>query len=237
MGVKEMKIDRHIYDDRDTLAEALAISVAGILAGGIANRGNAVLAVSGGSTPKKFFNQLSKTPIDWGKVTIILVDERIAPPGSDRSNAKLVRQNLLVNSAAAADFQHFVVDGATPEECAMQSAVALAAATENIDALILGMGTDGHTASFFPGGDNLKSALDIGNEDTVVSMKAGGAGEPRLTLTLPVILDAHFLALHIEGEEKEGVLNNAMKTDGAKALPIATVINNAKSPIKLFWAP
>ncbi|MEM9573855.1 MAG: 6-phosphogluconolactonase [Pseudomonadota bacterium] len=227
---------RHDYVSREDLAEALAISVSGVLAGGIATRGSAVLVVSGGSTPAKFFNQLSQCELEWNKVTIILVDERIVPPDHDRANAKLVAEKLLINRAADAQFAPFIVDGATPEDCAIKSSAQLEQLTRHIDVLILGMGTDGHTASFFPGGDNLNAALDLGTKASVIPMRADGAGEPRLTLTLPAVLSAHFLALHIEGAEKQSVLEQALSGDDVNQMPIRAVFQNTKKPIQIFWA-
>jgi 6-phosphogluconolactonase len=238
MSVVEVinQIKRHEYASRDDLAEALAISVSGVLAGGISTRGSAVLVVSGGSTPARFFQHLSRCEIEWDKVTIVLVDERIVPADHDRANAKLVAEKLMVNHAAAAQFAPFVVAAETPEQCAAQSSVQLEQLTRHIDALILGMGTDGHTASFFPGGDNLSAALDLQSDAAVVAMRAQGAGEPRLTLTLPVILSAHFLALHIEGTEKQAVLNEALSGDDVNHMPIRAVFQNTKKPIEIFWA-
>ena len=143
-------VRHHEYASRDDLAEALAISVSGVLAGGIATRGSAVLVVSGGSTPAKFFNVLSLCEIEWDKVSIVLVDERIVPADHDRANAKLVAEKLLINRAAAAHFEPFVVDGATPEECAAQSSARLEQSTRHIDALILGMGHGRAYRIFFP---------------------------------------------------------------------------------------
>ncbi|MDZ7602034.1 MAG: 6-phosphogluconolactonase, partial [Hoeflea sp.] len=91
-----------VFDSGAELAAALARRIAGTLTLAIAARGLATLAVSGGSTPKVFFAALSKEDIDWDKVTVTLVDERMAPPGDDRSNQRLVSLNLLQNHATAA---------------------------------------------------------------------------------------------------------------------------------------
>ena len=239
MGVLNLAgaLERHEYDSRDDLAEALALAVSGILAGGIATRGNAVLAVSGGSTPKKFFERLSHVPLEWSRVTVLLVDERIVPPNNERANAKLVAENLLINKAKDANFEPFVVDGASPEDCARKSSVALEQSGRQIDALVLGMGTDGHTASFFPNGDKLADALNMDGEALVLPMQAEGAGEPRLTLTLPPVLDARFIALHIEGAEKQTVLDAALGGSDASEMPIRAVLQHTKKQVQLFWAP
>ncbi|MGB7431284.1 MAG: 6-phosphogluconolactonase [Ahrensia sp.] len=230
-------INFHTYENRHALAEGLATGIAGILAGGIATRGHATLAVSGGSTPKLFFEVLSNADIDWSKVMIILVDERIVPPDHERSNAKLVATHLLQNKAAAAKFVPYSVDADTPEQCAQASERAFEVPGHRIDAVVLGMGTDGHTASFFPGGNRLFKALLLDTKENVIAMEAPGAGEPRLTLTLPYLLDARFVALHIEGDEKRAVYDQAMIDEETMQMPVRAVLHQKVSPISVFWAP
>ena len=230
-------LKRHDYPDREALAVALAAGIAAVLAGAIAERGEASLAVSGGSTPKRLFALLSETAIEWDRVSVILVDERIVAPGSDRANQRLVREKLLRNHAAKAHFVPFETALATPEENAERSAELLAGVPWPLDAVVLGMGTDGHTASFFPGGDRLDDALDRTGNTRVLAMRAEGAGEPRLTLTLPPILEASFLALHIEGDEKSQVLEQALAGGETGAMPVRAVANQNERPIHVFWAP
>ncbi len=138
------------FDNGAALAEGLATRVADALSAGITARGRASLAVSGGSTPKAFFKALSSAGIDWPKVTVTLVDERFVPPENDRSNHKLVAENLLQNAARAAAFVPLYHAGETAEEAATEATTATAGICQPFDVAILGMGTDGHTASFFP---------------------------------------------------------------------------------------
>src|SRR5262245_39807405 len=86
------------------LASALAATVADRLRSAIERRGEAFVAVSGGTTPAQFFRDLSNAELDWSKVTVTLVDERFVPMSSPRSNAALVAANLMQNRAAAARF-------------------------------------------------------------------------------------------------------------------------------------
>lgn len=231
------QIDLHSYETREALAEALALSVASVLAGGIAERGSATLVVSGGSTPKLFFKKLTECDIEWANVTILLVDERIVPPTHDRANAKLIADYLLQGKSAAAHFLAYTTDGSNAVDCAEKSDQRLAPSLNHIDVAVLGMGTDGHTASFFPNGDHLEAALNISGSRHVLSMQAEGAGEPRLTLTMPVILASRFVALHIEGQEKADVLKTALGLDNDLEMPIARVVKRAPEPVKVFWAP
>ena len=99
-----MTTSMHEFADGAALAEALARAVADALAAGIEARGEASIAVSGGSTPKAFFKALSGKPIDWARVTITLVDERFVPADNPRSNHLLVADNLLQDKAKAAGF-------------------------------------------------------------------------------------------------------------------------------------
>lgn len=225
------------YATKDELAAALADAVAENLKTGIDARGQGVLAVSGGSTPGKFFAKLGKKKdIDWDKVSVTLVDERWVPETSDRSNAQLVNEKMLQGPAAVAKFVPLYAGGEEPTKAALaKTAKLIAKLPTPFDAVILGMGGDGHTASFFPGGDNLSAALT--EEGPVVAMRAPGAGEPRVTLTLPRLLDTAGLYLHIEGEEKAKVLEAALADGPVEAMPIRAVLRQTKTPLTVYWSP
>ncbi len=212
-----------IFEARETLAETLARDVADELTRAIEAKGKATLAVSGGSTPKLFFEKLSEIDIPWSRVSVTLVDERQVPETSERSNARLVRQHLLQNRAAAAKFIPLV---GNPD----------AAKVPAFDVAILGMGSDGHTASFFPGGDRLAEALDADSGKRLIEINAPGAGEPRLTFTLPMLEQAGRLALHIEGAEKQQVLKQALAAGPEEDMPVRAVLRGA-APVTLYWCP
>ena len=230
-------LQRSDFADGGSLADALADAVAGNLRQGIAERGAASLAVSGGRTPARFFPALSACELDWPKVTVTLVDERWVPAYHERSNEGLVRQGLLRGRAAAASFVGMVTDAETPDEGLDATAARIAAIARPFDAVVLGMGADGHTASFFPGGDRLAEALDSRGRALVLPMRAPGAGEPRITLTLPVVVEARALYLHIEGEEKAAVLAEALGTGEISALPIRAVLRHSGVDLRVFWCP
>jgi 6-phosphogluconolactonase len=212
-----------IFEAREALAETLARDVADELARAIEAKGRATLAVSGGTTPKLFFEKLSVIDIPWGRVSVTLVDERQVPESSERSNARLVREHLLQNKAAAARFVPLVDN---PD-------------AENIpafDVAVLGMGNDGHTASFFPDGDTLAEAIDAETRKRLIAITAPGAGEPRLTFTLPVLAQAGRLALHIEGAEKKQVLKQALAEGPQEDMPVRAVLRGP-APVTLYWCP
>ena len=226
--------DWRSFPSREALAESLADAVADALAGALATRGRALLAVSGGSTPKRFFETLSRKPLAWANVIVTLVDERFVPPSSDRSNARLAREHLLVGEARHARFIPLYNDAGSVEAAAARAQAALALFGPSLDAAILGMGTDGHTASFFPDAENLAMLLDPANRTLVEPVHAPSAGEPRLTLPLARLVEARFLALHIEGAEKRAVLEKAL-LPGSK-LPVSAVVEHAPSPLRVYWA-
>lgn len=229
--------NRHDFADGAQLAQALAGAVAERLQAAIAARGVAVLAVSGGRTPARFFAALSAKPLDWSKVVVTLVDERWVPADHERSNEALVRAGLLQGPAAAAQFVGLVSEAASPEEGLPTVARRIAALLLPLDVVVLGMGTDGHTASFFPGGDRLAEALDPAGGVPVVPMRAPGAGEPRISLTLPLILAARAVYLHIEGADKAAVLDEALKNGAPEAMPVRAVLRARRSPPEIYWCP
>ena len=212
-----------LFESRGSLSSALATDVANALQHHVRTKGSSCLAVSGGSTPKLFFETLSRFDVPWSRVTVTLVDERQVPETDPRSNARLVRENLLQNSAAGAQFVP-LFDNPEAENVG------------TLDVVVLGMGNDGHTASFFPGGDNLGEALNPKIGKRIVTMSAPAAGESRLTFTLPALLDASLLCLHIEGQEKRDVLNKALVEGPVEAMPVRAVLRS-KKPLTLYWCP
>ena len=230
------KIERHEFADKLTLADRLARDVASKLDAAIKKRGKASIAVSGGGTPKAMFAVLAEQEIDWSKVTVTLVDERWVGTDSDRSNARLVAAHLLHHQAETATFLPLFDPAHKDDVDAALGAVGarIDALGGTFDVVILGMGGDGHTASFFPGGDNLAAALDPKGDKTVLSMRAPDAGEPRITLTLPKVLDTRTLYVHIEGDDKKDIL---AKAEAGEHYPIAAVLQNAKVPVEIYWAP
>jgi len=230
------KVNRHEFADRLTLADKLARDVASKLDAAIKARGKATIAVSGGGTPKVMFAVLAEQEIDWSRVAVTLVDERWVDTDSDRSNARMVSSTLLTHEAHVATFLP-LFDRAHKDDVD----AGLADVGKRIDALgspfdvvLLGMGPDGHTASFFPGGDHLAEALDLDGKQPVLSMRAGGAGEPRITLSLPRVLDTRALYLHIEGDDKKDVLGKAL---AGEDFPIAAVLKQDRVPVDVYWAP
>jgi len=232
----ETDFQRREFADGEELAQGLADWTAERLRGAIAARGAALLIVSGGKSPARFFEILSNLDLDWPRVSITLADERRVADDSPRSNARLVREKLLQNKAEAASFTP-LADVRLPEDRELAAASArIANLPTPADVVILGMGDDGHTASWFPGAAGLAEAIDPGSRQLVAPIVAPDAPEPRLTLTGRVLLRANAIALEIEGEAKLAVFAAALKPGPEEAMPIRAVLRRAADRLTVFSA-
>lgn len=228
----------HEFAGPDALARTLARRVAGVLSLAVEQKGHAVIAVSGGTTPARFFDCLAEEPIAWNKVTVTLVDERFVPMSSNRSNARLVTMRLLQKAAARASFEGLYEAAAAVDAAADAMNQRLTRIIPPpFDVAILGMGLDGHTASFFPDAENLKSLIDPLAEPGIRAVHSESAGEDRLTWNLAALASASLLVLHIEGLEKKDVALRATETGTETALPVAALFEHAKTPVQIYWSP
>ncbi len=195
-----------------------------------------MLALSGGTTPLKFMHALSGQQLEWSRVIVTLCDERWVPPQHERSNARLVREALLQGAASAATFVPLYADAADPEAGLAQTAARIAALPLPVDVAVLGLGLDGHTASLFPDGDRIDAALDAQGTALVLPMRSPTAGEPRITLTLPVLVAARALYLQIEGPEKKQVFARIVNAEDASPRnPLRALMQHAGAPLVVYW--
>ena len=218
------------YPNRDFLVVDLANKLAGDLRDVLAHKDRASLVVPGGSTPGAIFDVLCDANIDWTSIDLMLSDERWVPETSERSNTKLLRKRLLVKRAAAARFLPLYLPYSEPEEALIELKQSCLHALP-ISVLLLGMGTDMHTASLFPGADRLEEALDV-DAPILLPMRAEGANEPRITLTAPVLNGAKKKHLVIFGWEKRNAFETA-KSSPVREAPVRAIMDN----IMVYWAP
>jgi 6-phosphogluconolactonase len=217
------------YPDREFLMLGLANTIAGQLADFLRREGKATLSVPGGTTPGPIFDTLSGVDLDWANVAVVLNDERWVPETSERSNTRLVRERLLRGRAAQARLVPLYAPADQPEEMLEALADGLKPHLP-ISVLLLGMGADMHTASLFPGADRLEEALSA-NAPLLLPMRAEAAGEPRITLTAPVLREAFNIHILITGPEKRDALERAMTLTPQEA-PVRAVLDNAT----VHWA-
>ncbi len=227
------------YQSREKLAEALANTVVEKLETDMEIGDFASLALSGGSTPKLFLNKLAKKLGAMREmVYFALVDERFVPLDDERSNEKMIRQELGLFDHPSSEFLSLFEKNSTPEDVAKRAQARLLDDDEiPFDVLVLGMGIDGHTASLFPNADKLSSATNPDSQIMFEAISAPGAGEPRITMTIPLITSALYLVLHIEGAEKRAVFEKAMEGGNADDLPIRHVLHHPDAHVHVYWAP
>jgi 6-phosphogluconolactonase len=226
----------HQFASKNELADTLAGRICAELSQAIEQRGEAILAVSGGSTPALLFTALCASDIEWAKVKIIPVDDRWVEEGHEASNAGMIRRMLMVDRAANAHLISLKLDTASPFTAVDQLNSHLQEHLGEIDVVVLGMGSDGHTASFFTGANNLHQVLDSSNPMLCAATSPPNAPYSRMTLTLPVILRARHCFLHFEGAGKLQVFENASRPGPVEELPIRCVLNSPGRDLMVFYA-
>ena len=216
------------YPDAEMMMMRLADVLASQIKQALLTHDRASLAVPGGTTPGPIFDTLCAVDLDWSRVDVLLTDERWVPETSDRSNTALLRRRLLVNRAAAAQLIPLYADAPAPEDRLADLTAGLAAALP-LSVVLLWMGADMHTASLFPGADQLELALT--GDAPLVAMRAPGAPEPRITLSAAVLNAAMARHIVIVGAEKRAALDQAQGLDPQDA-PVAAVLKDTT----VHWA-
>jgi 6-phosphogluconolactonase len=217
------------YPDREFMFLDVANTIAGELADFLRREGKASLCVPGGTTPGPIFDTLSGVDIDWGNVAVFLNDERWVNEDSPRSNTGLLRERLLTGRAAAATLVPLYAPAEEPEDVLDDLEKGLMPYLP-ISVLLLGMGTDMHTASLFPGADRLARAMSA-DAPPLMALRADAAGEPRITLTAPVLRSAMHTHILITGAEKRRAIERAAHLNEMEA-PVKCVLGQAT----VHWA-
>jgi len=229
----------HEHASREAMAKMLASHISDLLSAAIQDHGSASLAVSGGSTPKALYEQLSLSPLDWSKVTIVLVDERWVEPKEPGSNESFIDQTLMQNAAAKARFIGLKTNGETPQDGLEEAKTRLSGLSLPFDVVILGMGPDGHTASWFPHAHGLDNALDGTGLLSAIEAKQSDVTGPhthRITLSRKAIMDARAMVLMISGSEKRQVWDTACQAGDRSDMPVRALLHDDKLAIETHWA-
>lgn len=230
--------------DAQQQATDLAGTIAERLRQAVRQRGQALLAVSGGKSPLALFAALREQELPWEQVTVLLADERCVPLDHADSNSALVLDHLLQGRAAAASWQPFFgqlpsADSADLSDAELDALAGaandrLAALPWPLDVLVLGMGEDGHTASLFPASPGLEDALH--SSARVAWVRPVAAAHARLTLTLPTLLEAGAVFLPLAGPAKLAVFARASESPQTE-LPISLVLHGARHPVQVWLTP
>lgn len=218
------------YPDQDMLAIDVANEIAGDLKTHLFHHDSASFAVAGGSTPGLVFDDLCAADVEWERVHVMATDERWVSADSERSNARMIRERLLQNRAAAANFLPFHVPAREPEEVLAELESQVVPQLP-LSVLLLGMGEDMHTASLFPGAIGIEDAL-APDAPALTVMRPESQPEARVSLTARVLDAAIAKHLVIFGDAKRQALERALSMPPESA-PIQAVL----SEVSVHWAP
>src|SRR5277367_6251286 len=225
------------FEGLEALSRTLADQIAASLRTAIAARRLASLVVSGGKSPTRLFELLRAEELDWSSVCVALADERWVDPSDPGSNGKLVRDVLLQGPAAAARFQGLKNGAPTPDMGAVSAWETFARVPRPFDAVVLGMGDDGHTASLFPSSPNLTRALNQAAVAGCVGMWSPVAPQPRLSLNLSALLDSRRVVVLIAGESKWRTYVAACAPGAVADMPVRAVLGQSRTPVAVMWSP
>lgn len=229
------------HRDIHVMTADLSATVTGALADALLERGRASLAVSGGSTPKALYQALSSAPLDWSRVTVTLVDERWVEPGLAGSNETVVKTTLLQGRASAARFIGLKTGHATPEAGRDEAERRVSGAPRPFDVAILGLGTDGHTASWFPHAGGLEDAIAPDGPLTAAVQahrsEVTGPFTERLTLTRAALSDARRLFMLIKGEDKRRAFETAQGPGRVEDMPVRALLRDETVRLETHWCP
>jgi 6-phosphogluconolactonase len=214
------------YPTAEAAADAAAAAIAGALRHALATHGRASLVATGGRSPGPVFDRLRLADLDWARVVVTLSDERCVAEDDPASNAGLVRRRLMRGRSAKA---HLLPLWPEPDPAALR-------ALTPFDAVMLGMGEDGHIASLLPGDPDLSQAMDADSPRLTAPVPAGLGKPPlpRVTLTLSALLQARAVFLLISGEAKREVIGRAQ---AGEDLPVRALIGQTRVPVRILWSP
>lgn len=231
------RVQFHAHADAAAWASAAAQAITTALTRDLEQRPRARLLLSGGSTPAPVYAMLSKAPLPWDRIDAALVDERWLLPNDPDSNARLVRETLLQNNAAAARFEAMTRPGRGIEETVTAANMH---ARQPAGVVVLGMGEDGHTASLFPRMRDIHEALH--SELPYVAVNASGcagAGKwlRRISLTPAGLAPAQARVLLIRGERKRILFDKVLAGDDAREYPVRIAYATPGAPLHVHWCP
>ena len=217
------------FSSREEASTALADITGSALADRLDSGEEAHLVVSGGTSPLTFFHRLREREIAWEQVYVYPSDERVVPAGHPDRNDAMIRRELLTGHAA-----HAQLISLLPED-PLAPGASVEFTTPRFDAVILGMGEDGHTASLFPDSPGIEEALTA--SEHLVRMAVPRLDMERVSLTPAALLNASRIDMLFFGEKKREVFQHACKPGNARTYPVRAILHQHTAPICVFWAP
>lgn len=226
-----MAVEERKFLTLEDAASTLVIDLVSTLREAISIRGQALLAVSGGKTPRKVFKYLREHRLNWNNVTITLTDERWIPNDHAESNEQLVRSHLLKYLSEDTTFIHLYGGHGSLEADVKSCESRLKNLPLPFDAVYLGMGADGHFASLFPG----DKALNV-SDSHCVAIAGTNSRLARISLTASTILNARKIYLLFEGEEKYSVYQRAKTPGSFNEIPLRLILSEDNISIEVYYA-
>lgn len=229
-NIKEFK-----FENKRELVAKLNKNVIKALSTGIEINGKASMLLSGGTTPGPLYQSISQSELEWEKVFFAPTDERWVAPDHKDSNEKLIRETLIQNQASNANYIGLKTSPENPIDGQKETEILINKMPRPFDIVLLGMGTDGHTASLFPGVQDAIEAMDENNDQLCAAIKRGNGEVDRITMTLNCLLDAKKIILYFYGDEKLAVFEKA-KEAKSLSLPVSYLLHQNKTPVELYWS-
>ena len=229
-----MSITEYKKAGREELTSSLASFIEAELTAAVKSRDSASLVVSGGSTPRPLFQALAGRELPWEKITITLADERWVDPSSKDSNEAMLRDTLLQGAASKARFIPLKNSADTALAGQDDCEQSLASIAMPFDLIILGMGNDGHTASLFP--KVAGAALDKNTPRLCAPVQPVDAPHERLSLTARGLLNSRRIILHLVGDSKWQVYQQAIQPGAVDELPVRVVLHQDQVPVDVYWS-
>ncbi|MEI6418982.1 MAG: 6-phosphogluconolactonase [Sphingomonadales bacterium] len=223
------------YDDAAEMAEAVAGDIGYIISQALEARGRAFVALAGGSTPVPALKLLAAQKLDWADVTIVPTDDRLVPPTDAASNAGMLAKLFLPKKARVLPL---CMGEKTADAAGRAADERLADLEWPLDVALLGVGTDGHTASIFPGPD-YDAALNAPRARRAIGLrpdpKPENAPFDRVTLTKSTLVSARAVTLVLQGKDKRKVVEKALKEGALSQYPIGRVLADLDMDIDIHW--
>lgn len=230
-------VEFQAFQDATQWAWAAAVTLSAALRRALEDEDRVRLLLSGGRTPAPAYAALSRAPLAWDRVDVALVDERWLLPDDPDANARLVRESLLADRAAAARFEAITSPGRSIEEAVT---IANMHAAHAASVVVLGMGEDGHFASLFPGMAGLEAALASSRPYVAVDAsgcQGAGAWSRRISLTPAGLAPARTRLMLVRGARKRELLDRVLAGDDPMEFPVRAAFTTPGAPLRIFWCP
>ncbi len=222
------------FQSRDEASDELCNHLSQVLTSAVDTKGDSSIVLSGGSTPKTLLQMLSMRRLPWAHVTVVPSDERMVPLDHPDSNEAMISAHLKHDCALDATVFSYQDMSPDPDVALENINRRLSHLPKPFDAVVLGMGADGHTASLFPDAPNIDEALN--SEASCVIQEIPRLPSARMSLTIKVLLESHSIHLLLFGDEKRQVLDKAIGPGAVAEYPVRGVLHQTAVPVTVWWA-